>query len=80
LPLTTVVCSLIVSFMRKLEEIEQQIRGLSASDFAELREWILEQDWTAWDKQIESDQAAGKLRNMVSEAKAEFDPGKTRKL
>jgi hypothetical protein len=66
--------------MRKVEQIEQQIRGLSASDFAELREWILEQDWTAWDKQIASDEAAGKLQNMVSEAKAEFDPGKTRKL
>jgi hypothetical protein len=66
--------------MRKVEQIEQEIRGLSASDFAELREWILEQDWAAWDKQIESDGAAGKLHNMVSEAKAEFDPGKTRKL
>jgi len=66
--------------MRKVEEIERQIRGLSASEFAELREWLLEQDWAAWDKQIESDAAAGKLQNMVSEAKAEFDPGKTRKL
>jgi hypothetical protein len=66
--------------MRKVEQIEQQIRGLSASDFAELREWILEQDWSAWDKQIEADQAAGKLRDRVSEAKADFDSGKTRKL
>ena len=66
--------------MRKVELIEQQIRGLTASEFAELREWVLEQDWAAWDKQIESDEAAGKLRNMVAEAKAEFDSGKTRKL
>lgn len=78
--MTTVFCSPIVIPMRKVEQIEQQIRGLSASDFAELREWILEQDWATWDKQIESDEAAGKLKNMVSEAKAEFDPGKTRKL
>lgn len=47
--------------MRKVEEIEHQIRGLSASEFAELREWLLEQDWSVWDKQIESDAAAGKL-------------------
>jgi hypothetical protein len=66
--------------MRKVEEIEQQIRGLSASEFAELRAWLLEQDWAAWDRQVESDEAAGKLQNMVSEAKAEFDRGKTRKL
>ncbi len=62
--------------MRKVEGIEQQILGLSASEFAKLREWILEQDWAAWDKQIVSDAAAGKLQNMVSEAKAEFDLGK----
>lgn len=66
--------------MRKVEQIEQQIRGLSASEFAELREWVLEQDWAAWDKQIESHEFSGKLRNMVSEAKAEFDLGKHRKL
>jgi len=66
--------------MRKMEEIEKQIRGLSAAEFAELREWLLEQDWAAWDKKIESDAAAGKLQNMVSEAKAEFDRGTTRKL
>ena len=66
--------------MRRVEEIEVQIRGLSASEFAELREWVPEQDWAAWDSQIESDEVAGKLQDMVSEAKAEFDPGKTRKL
>jgi hypothetical protein len=61
--------------MRNLEKIEQIIRGLSASEFAELKEWFLEQDWAAWDRQIESDEAAGKLEYMVSEAKAEFDRG-----
>jgi hypothetical protein len=66
--------------MRKVEEIEQQIRGLSAAEFAELRAWFLEQDWSAWDKQIESDSAGGKLQNMVPEAKAEFESGKSRKL
>jgi hypothetical protein len=66
--------------MRKVEHIENQIRELSAAEFAELREWVLEQDWAAWDAQIQSDSAAGKLENMVSESKAEFDRGKTRKL
>jgi hypothetical protein len=40
--------------MRKVEHIEQQIRELSSSEFAELREWLLEQDWSAWDAQIEA--------------------------
>ena len=66
--------------MRKLEQIEQQIRGLSASDFAELREWILEQDWAAWDAQIERDARSGKLEFLASEAKEEYESGKARKI
>jgi hypothetical protein len=33
--------------MRKVEHIEQQIRELTAGDFSELRDWVLEQDWKA---------------------------------
>jgi hypothetical protein len=66
--------------MRKVEHIEQQIRELSSSEFAELREWLLEQDWSAWDAQIEADLRAGKLDRLVTEAKADFAGGKARKL
>ena len=66
--------------MRKVELIEQQIRELSSSEFAELREWVLEQDWKAWDAQIETDVRSGKLDKFIAEAKAEFDGGKARKL
>ncbi len=66
--------------MRKIEEIEEQIRRLSPEEFAELREWILEQDWKAWDAQIEADAKAGKLDRLVSEAQAEYDSGRARKL
>ena len=47
--------------MRKIEDIEQQIRELSAGEFAELREWVLEQDWKAWDAQVATDARSGKL-------------------
>ena len=66
--------------MRKVEHIEQQIRELSSAEFAELRDWLLERDWAAWDAQIEADLAAGKLDKLVSQAKADFDRGKARKL
>ncbi len=66
--------------MRKVEQIEQQIRELTATEFAELREWVLEQDWASWDAQISRDLDAGKFENMIAEARAEFDPEKTRKL
>ncbi len=69
-----------VAAMRKVDHIEQQIRELSAAEFAELREWMLEQDWSAWDAKIKSDDANGKLEHMVSESQAEFDRGKGRKI
>ena len=66
--------------MRKVEDIEQQISELSSSEFAELRDWVLERDWVAWDAQIERDAGSGKLDKLVSDAKADFDSGKARKL
>jgi hypothetical protein len=52
--------------MTKVEQIEKQISELSASEFAQLRDWIFEQDWQAWDKQIEADARAGKLDGIVA--------------
>lgn len=66
--------------MRKVEHIERQIRELSSAEFAELRDWFLERDWAAWDAQIDVDAAAGKLDKLISEAKADFDRGKARRL
>ena len=66
--------------MRKVEHIEQQIRELTSAEFAELRTWVLERDWAAWDTQIEADVASGKLDELVAQAKSDFDRGKARKL
>jgi hypothetical protein len=66
--------------MRKVEQIEQQIRELSAGEFSELREWVLEQDWKGWDAQVESDVRSGKLDKVIAEADADYKPGRTRPL
>jgi len=66
--------------MRKVDEIEEQIQSLSREEFAELRDWFIEQDWKAWDAQVATDAASGKLDRLVSEAKAEYDSGRARKL
>ncbi len=66
--------------MRKVEEIEKQIQSLSREDLAELRDWFLEQDWKAWDRQLESDIRAGKLDGLAREARAEHAAGRSRKL
>jgi hypothetical protein len=69
-----------VTAMRKVEELEQQIQKLSREEFAELRDWFLEQDWKAWDAQIEDDAKSGKLDELISEGQAEYKSGRARKL
>jgi hypothetical protein len=64
--------------MRKVEQIEQQIRELSGADFSELRDWVLEQDWQAWDSQLEADVRSGKRDKLVAEAKADYAASRAR--
>lgn len=66
--------------MRKVEHIEEQILGLSREEFAELRNWLLEQDWAIWDAKVEADAREGKLDKYVAEALEEYRDGRTRKL
>jgi hypothetical protein len=66
--------------VRKIEQIEQQIRELSSAEFAELREWFLEQDWVDWDSMIEDDARVGKLDKAVSESRTEHESGKSREI
>lgn len=64
--------------MRKIEQIEQQIRELSAGEFSELRDWVLEQDVSVWNAKIEADSRAGKLDALVAEAEADYAAGRSR--
>jgi len=66
--------------MRKVEQIEQQNRELSAGEFSELRDWVLEQDWKVWDARVESDARSGKLDKVIAEADADYKAGRTRPL
>jgi hypothetical protein len=66
--------------MRKVEHIEQQIRELTAGEFSELRDWVLEQDWKVCDTQIEADARSGKLDNLIAEAQSDYAAGRTRPL
>jgi hypothetical protein len=69
-----------VPAMRKVEHIEQQIQELTADEFAELRKWFAEQDWSSWDSRIASDSVAGKLDKLVAEAKADYSTGWSKPL
>lgn len=66
--------------MHRVEHIEQQIRELSAREFSELRDWVLEQDWKSWDAKVEADARSGKLDKLVAEADSDYSAGRTRPL
>ena len=52
------------------EQLQVEIEELPDSDFARQRKWFIERDWERWDRQLESDVAAGKLDFLIDEAEA----------
>jgi hypothetical protein len=62
--------------MRKIENIEHEIQGLSPSELAAFRKWFREFDAEAWDRQIEEDIQAGKLDTLADAAIKSFESGK----
>ena len=66
--------------MTKLEVLEQEISMLSAEEFAQLRNWLLERDWEEWDQQIERDAASGKLDRLFAQARKDHREGKSTKF
>lgn len=66
--------------MGNVENIERQIKQLSAAELAEFRLWFAEFDAELWDRQLESDVLSGKLDALASEALRAHAAGKTTKL
>ena len=66
--------------MRKVEEVEDQVRKLSGAELAEFRKWYAEFDAQAWDRQFEADVKAGKLDAMAEAARKAHREGKSTKL
>jgi hypothetical protein len=55
--------------MTKLERIQSSIASLDPSEFATLRDWLIEFEEQAFDAQIERDVKAGKLDHLLAEAR-----------
>ena len=66
--------------MAGLEQLEQEVENLSSEDLAKFREWFIEFGWALWDTKIVDDLKAGKLEQVISEARADFKDGKAREL
>lgn len=66
--------------MSKIEELERKVQALSPEELARFREWFLEFDWAAWDRQLERDVRAGKLDALAEKALRDHAAGKTKPL
>jgi hypothetical protein len=66
--------------MSKLEQIEQEVQGLSPNELADFRKWFTSYDSALWDQQLERDVKAGKLDGLRDEATAEHASIRTREL
>jgi len=62
--------------MSTVQEIEQAIRALPASELAALRDWFAEYDAEMWDRQMERDIAAGRLDRFADEALKDLKEGR----
>jgi hypothetical protein len=66
--------------MGAVEKLELLVKSLSPEELAKFREWFAEFDAQIWDRQIESDAAAGKLDRLIDESMAEHRANKSRPL
>lgn len=66
--------------MRKIEEIEQQIRNLSDAELIKFRQWYAQFDAQVWDEKFDADVRAGKLDALGEKARRAHAQGKSTKL
>ena len=66
--------------MGAVEKLELLIKSLSPEELAKFREWFADFDAQIWDRQIQSDTAAGKLDRLIDESMADHRNNKSRPL
>ena len=54
--------------MTTVWELQMVILGLSEAEYAELRGWLLDEDWERWEREFDEDVRAGKPDALASEA------------
>ncbi len=66
--------------MSRVESLEGQVRQLTADELRAFREWFVQFDAEAWDRQIEADAQTGKLDDVAARALRDYDAGRTTEL
>ena len=64
--------------MSSVEEIEAAIEALPPEDYRRVARWLLERNQSMWDRQLDGDNASGKLDFLFDEADAEAKAGRVR--
>lgn len=63
-----------------LAELEKEITKLSPGEFGAFTRWLDDYAAQAWDQQLESDVASGKLDHLAEQADADFTAGRCTEL
>ncbi len=66
--------------MTTVAEISGAVERLPKRELARFRKWFAEFDAAVWDRQLESDVAAGKLDVLAREALRDHRAGRTKEL
>ena len=66
--------------MSRIDAIKREIELLSPEELSELRQWLAAYDADQWDRQIETDAAAGNLRKLAKRVLRHHRAGRTRPL
>ena len=66
--------------MDKIENIENDVRSLTATELETFRKWFLEFDADGWDRQLDRDSASGKLADLAKRSLSDHKNGKTTEL
>lgn len=69
--------SLSQTIMSRLEQLEQKISELDATELKAFREWFAEFDATLWERQIASDAKNGKLDPLIERALEDNQVGRS---
>ena len=66
--------------MSRVEEIEHQVKHLSAEELKVFRDWFVQFDSDLWDQQIEADAKNGKLNSLAERALRDHEAGRSKLL
>ena len=66
--------------MTTVSELQKAILALSESEYAELRHWMVDEDWERWEREFDEDVKAGLLDALAADALKARDEGDARPL